>query len=169
MRYWFDTEFIERGPEYAIRLLSIGIVSEDGREYYAEAMHASALIHMDFDNFHDPWLRDNVLPHLRGITAETRRTRIAGDLMAFCSAEEYGKPEFWAYYADYDWVVFCQIFGRMIDLPKGWPMYCRDLKQLLDEHDLRVTKQDAASEHNALNDARWTQRAWAEAQGQREE
>ena len=41
--------------------------------------------------------------------------------------------EFYAYYADYDWVVFCWIFGRMIDLPKGFPMYCNDLKQSLDE------------------------------------
>ena len=42
-------------------------------------------------------------------------------------------PEFYAYYADYDWVAFCWIFGKMIDLPKGFPMYCRDLKQMLDE------------------------------------
>ena len=42
------------------------------------------------------------------------------------------KPEFYAYYADYDWVVFCWLFGKMIDLPKGFPMYCRDLKQDLD-------------------------------------
>lgn len=42
-------------------------------------------------------------------------------------------PEFYAYYADYDWVAFCWLFGRMMDLPKGFPMYCRDLKQMLDE------------------------------------
>ena len=39
---------------------------------------------------------------------------------------------FYAYYADYDWVVFAQLFGKMIDLPKGFPMYCKDLKQELD-------------------------------------
>lgn len=41
--------------------------------------------------------------------------------------------KFYAYYADYDWVVFCWIFGKMIDLPSGFPMYCRDLKQIMDE------------------------------------
>lgn len=54
---------------------------------------------------------------------------------------EYGSDEFtddndiqfFGYYADYDWVLFCSLFGRMIDLPKGFPMYCRDLKQMLDE------------------------------------
>ena len=42
-------------------------------------------------------------------------------------------PQFYGYYSDYDWVVFCWLFGRMVDLPKGFPMYCIDLKQILDE------------------------------------
>ena len=42
-------------------------------------------------------------------------------------------PEFYAYYADYDWVVFCWLFGKMINLPNGFPMYCIDLKQELDK------------------------------------
>jgi len=73
------------------------------------------------------------------------------------------KPEFYAYYADYDWVVFCQLFGTMMDLPKGFPMYCKDLKQTLDEEiynhdwnllqDSRYPKQ--TNEHNALTDAKW--------------
>ena len=32
------------------------------------------------------------------------------------------KPEFWGYYSDYDWVVTAQMFGTMMDIPKGWPM-----------------------------------------------
>ncbi|HJY21383.1 MAG TPA: hypothetical protein VJ279_00780, partial [Hanamia sp.] len=28
-------------------------------------------------------------------------------------------------------------FGRMIDLPKGFPMYCKDLKQMLDDAIMR--------------------------------
>lgn len=42
-------------------------------------------------------------------------------------------PEFYAYYCAYDWVAFCWIFGKMKDLPKDFPMYCRDLKQIFDE------------------------------------
>lgn len=81
--------------------------------------------------------------------------------------------QFYAYYADYDWVVFCSLFGRMIDLPKGFPMYCIDLKQMLDEtasigrrhkegfeRALSSTKNHPnypkqKNEHNALDDARW--------------
>ncbi|MEO0869841.1 MAG: hypothetical protein AAFY17_15665, partial [Cyanobacteria bacterium J06642_11] len=33
MRYYLDTEFIEDG--HTIDLISIGLVAEDGREYYA--------------------------------------------------------------------------------------------------------------------------------------
>ena len=35
MKYWIDTEFIER--PYSIDLISIGLVAEDGREFYAES------------------------------------------------------------------------------------------------------------------------------------
>lgn len=33
MRYFYDTEFIEDG--HTIDLISIGVVAEDGRSYYA--------------------------------------------------------------------------------------------------------------------------------------
>lgn len=45
----------------------------------------------------------------------------------------HAQPEFYGYYCDYDWVLFCSLFGTMMDLPKGFPMYCRDTKQMLDE------------------------------------
>ena len=74
--------------------------------------------------------------------------------------EEYlknDKIEFYGYYADYDWVVFCWIFGRMIDLPKGFPMYCKDLKQMMDRENIKREKihTEPATEHSALEDARW--------------
>lgn len=166
MRYWFDTEFIERGRFEPIKVLSIGIVAEDGREFYAERQAARQMIDDDFAQYGDDWLLKNVAPHLE--RNEKRRCGVdemKQRILAFIGDDL--TPEFWGYYADYDWIVFCQIFGRMIDLPKGWPMYCRDLKQVLDTFEIRVTKQDSAQEHNALNDARWTRDAWCEALSQR--
>ena len=89
-------------------------------------------------------------------------------------------PEFYGYYSDYDWVVFCWLFGKMIDLPKGFPMYCIDLKQSLDqliidelpslrdkngnippfEEGLRLMKSHRnypiqSDEHHSLKDAEW--------------
>jgi hypothetical protein len=160
MRYWFDTEFIERGPEHPIRLLSIGIVAEDGREYYYEKPDARELINHDFNVFGDRWLIENARPHLAkdgyhifGLNDPRQ------EIISFVG----DRPEFWAYFADYDWVALCQIFGRMIDLPKGWPMYCRDLKQEMESRGFKreLLPEQGIAEHSALNDARWTRDAWA--------
>lgn len=166
MRYFFDTEFIEDGR--TIDLISIGIVAEDGREYYAQSSQA------DLQKA-DDWVKENVLAHLehRRVLAPCRaghpmnapcpwksRGLIRSDLLAFCWPDTYGKPEFWAYYADYDWVVLCQLFGRMIDLPKGWPMYCRDLKQWADDLGGLKLPEQGKGEHHALADARWNREAW---------
>ncbi len=145
MRYWFDTEFIEDGK--TIDLISIGVVSEDGREYYAESLEC------DLSRASD-WVKGNVLPHLNGFAVP--RARIASDLIGFMGA----KPEIWAYYADYDWVALCQLFGTMMDLPKDWPMYCRDVKQLCDSLGNPILAKQTSQEHNALADAVWTKQAW---------
>lgn len=184
MRYWFDTEFIEDGK--TIDLVSIGIVAEDGREYYAVSHEFNA-----YKLFDNPWLAENVAPHLPWMALPTgtaltwvtadkdtstglwkHRDQIAQEIIAFCDPDTYGKPEVWAYYADYDWVALCQIFGRMIDLPEGWPMYCRDIKQEADrlqewirwfnsapDYKLILPKQEG-DEHHALADARWNRQAW---------
>ena len=147
MRYWFDTEFIEAGR--SIDLISIGVVSEDGRRYYAESMECRL-------ERAGPWVSEHVLPHLTGV--KTGRWEIAGALEVFMGRE----PEIWGYYADYDWVVLCQLFGTMMDLPKGWPMYCRDVKQLCDSRgNPPLPKQIPETEHHALYDAIWTKQAHA--------
>lgn len=148
---WFlDTEFDENGR--TIDLISIALVSTDS-EYYAVASDGwdSAKCNL--------WVRENVLPKLPPREAPTWRSRaqIAGDITKLFFGD---RPVVWGYFADYDWVVFCQLFGRMIDLPKGFPMYCRDLKQEMERlgikrEDLPASLQHQADEHNALADARW--------------
>lgn len=144
-RIWFDTEFIEDGR--TIDLISIGMVRDDGATYYAECAEADL-------SRADDWVKANVIVHLRG--GAKPRAVIAREIIEFAGA----KPEFWAYYADYDWVALCQLFGRMIDLPKGWPMFCRDLKQwAMDLGNPGLPEQDSA-EHHALADAQWNRQAW---------
>lgn len=142
MRIYLDTEFVERGYE-RIELISIGLVAEDGREFYAVASDG-----WDPEHAND-WVKANVLTKL-GNDPRMPRTLIAEMIRDFAGE----KPEFWGYYSDYDWVLLCQLFGTMMDLPKGWPMFCRDVIQLCkDNGDPRLPKQDG-SEHNALADAR---------------
>lgn len=154
MKYFFDTEFIERGSRHPIELISIGIVAEDGREFYT--------ISSEFDPSHaSQWVRDNVIAKLGdygGLTASL--AQISEAIQGFCNPEKYGKPELWAYFADYDWVVFCQTFGTMMDLPHDYPMWCRDLKQLAWSRGIDKLPEQGKGEHNALDDARWNKRAY---------
>lgn len=150
MKYFLDTEFSERGREHPIQLISIGIVAEDGREFYA------ALAGVDEENCNQ-WVKDNVLPHIKGMWKHPHQY-VASEIKVFVGSDP--NPEFWGYYADYDWVVFCQMFGAMIDLPKGWPMFCRDIKQLAVDKGNPKLPEQSSTEHDALNDARWNKLAW---------
>lgn len=145
MKYFFDTEFIEDGK--TIDLISIGIISSDGRTFYAEASEC------DFTKA-SPWVKENVFPHLTG--THTFRRDIAAGIKEFVGE----KPEFWAYYADYDWVALCQLYGTMMELPKGWPMYCRDVKQLCSMFGNPQLPEQVTQKHNALADAVWTKEAY---------
>jgi hypothetical protein len=248
MKYYFDTEFLEGAQSNrfmgikigetkpTIDLISIGIVAEDGREYYAASKDFNlkeAWNRHDLDYGHglqrlNPpkkvyWIRENVLKpmfeelwhknsHMENLhhvpyqfTYQNfnrlvkiygkSNQQIAMEIKDFCghwdgdsvvfrgSRPKYTtKPEFYAYYADYDWVAFAWLFGRMIDLPEGFPMYCRDLKQELDQKVLEIYPRDTMyhkedvvdsfdtklswikarpeypknnNEHNALSDAKW--------------
>lgn len=258
MKYFIDTEFIE-GPQTkrafflpigktraTIDLISIGIVCEDGREYYAISKDFNlreAWNRWQHPNDINPikarrkgftwinskpsrpvyWIRDNVLKPIydelerieivnyKGFTdpyyeldlnftySTLKRLikkhgksnkEIAEEIIKFTSLKAEGfdgtlnpvsvsrKPtpiEFYGYYSDYDWVVFCWLFGKMIDLPKGFPMYCKDLKQDSDRiYNLKKEEYSKGggrnfiiklsnhpnyptqtNEHNALADAKW--------------
>lgn len=211
MKYFLDTEFIESFHKplfgkrrHFIDLISIGIVAEDGREYYA--------ISNEFKyNDADEWVHNNVL----GVSFELdilnryshgdQRSRdldamegkghdgacqylikkygksnkqISEEIYAFInppvSVEGFlgwiekhnpiadggvshgcAQPEFYGYYSDYDWVLFCSLYGRMIDLPKGFPMYCIDLKQSLDDYITKWRNERIAKEKKKVNFATW--------------
>jgi hypothetical protein len=221
MKYFLDTEFHEykKKDTDTIELISIGIVDENRREYYAvcnefdlkAAWNSFQIkqVHGGMKNkfpngIKEYWLRENVLKQIfnelqqKELVKEYRanqcscslgikskkftyrnfkkfikkygksKKQIANEIKEFCIGDAFDvkrlveetNPEFYAYYADYDWVVFCWLFGRMIDLPKGFPMYCKNLKQIMDERGYdkdwkRKYCPDPIIEHNALVDATW--------------
>jgi|DEB0MinimDraft_6_1074348.scaffolds.fasta_scaffold20035_2 hypothetical protein len=151
MRYYLDTEFYETPG--SIELISLGMVSEDGRELYFETPESRKLSQQT------PWLFDNVLPHLKAKYDVERANDVEQKKLILDFIGDDKSPEFYGYYADYDWVVFCWIFGRMIDLPEHFPMYCIDLKQILDAAELRIPdSMKPVSTHDALEDARYHKR-----------
>ena len=158
-RFFLDTEFIE--SQWQLHPVSIGLVHESGRSY-------SAVVDDFPAELADAWVQKHVLAKLPPKSEWKSRPSIARELRAF--VEDFGPygqfhaPEFWGYFADYDWVLFCWLLGgRMIDMPKGWPMYCKDLKQEMAR--LRIEKsdlppQDEASAHDALADAEWNRQVF---------
>jgi hypothetical protein len=172
-RWYLDTEFLEDGV--TIDLISIALVSEDGKaEYYAGNSGCSI---GRIQN--DPWLMKYVWPHLPPYAfpggAESfwkTKDHLRADLLRLFDIVRgtaiHGQPEIWADFASYDWVAFCQIFGRMIDLPSGLPMFCMDLMQDLRQQGIKrseLPKQDPQTEHSAIEDARWLRKAHRFAQG----
>lgn len=169
MRYAYDTEFLETGS--TIDLISIGIVAEDGREYYA--VNAD----MDHDRIkkHD-WLCQNVIPHLpltgkpyrldggntwifaldRCNTLVKPRWVIANEVRDFLLRPHADKVELWAYYGAYDHVAFAQLFGSMAGLPPGIPMFTHEIMQAIEQAPPEFTEPpQPRNQHNALADAFW--------------
>lgn len=139
MRVTFDTEFIER----PLTLISIGLVREDGRSYYAvSADFAEA----DCNEF----VRAEVLPKL-GTDGRDPLGVIAEEVREFLADAE---PEFWADHCAHDFTLLCDLYGGLTSLPEGWPTFCRDVKALSASlGDPPEPEQDAATRHNALSDA----------------
>lgn len=162
---WYDTEFLEDGK--TIELISIGMVREsDGAELYAvngEMPERRIRKHQ--------WLMENVVPHLPWPHGDARnhmprrwlydhadaavfsKQRLAEKVRRFITADP--DPQLWADYGAYDHVVLCQMFGPMVDLPDGIPMWTNDIQQEW----LRLGKPDLPEQvgaaHNALADARY--------------
>lgn len=163
MRIFYDMEFVERGRDLPLRLVSVGMVCDDGRELYL--INEECLS----DVARHPWLSFNVLPHLPakgtiagGILewdrehADYERVLPLDTLVTFVREfmVETRDLELWAYYGAYDHVVLCQLFGSMAELPSGIPMWTHELMQEW-ERAGRPTLPPMIGEHNAINDARW--------------
>ncbi len=169
MNYFIDLEFIERGAAHPIDLISIGIVAEDGREFYALNFDC------DWDKASD-WVKDNVLsclPPKPELNTPSITKRIDHSWYRHCAIGEAildfigddPTPKFWGEWCSYDWVVLCQLYGTMMALPKGWPMRCRDVVQFL-EDDLGLSQDDwpesleTDGNHNALLGAKTVKARW---------
>lgn len=165
MNYFYDTEFHEDGR--TIDFISIGVVAEDGREFYA--------VSNEFDTRRvakNDWLMENVMtsiehqafvvadrdgfPVVRDLyvtdPAAMSREQIALKLRLFLAEDR--NPVLWAWYGAYDHVCLAQLFGRMIDLPEQIPMFTNDIRTLVKlAGNVRLPEQPPGV-HNALQDAR---------------
>ena len=152
MRYYLDTEFDEK---HAV-LISIGVVSQDGRQFYA--------VNTDYDwSCASQWLIDNVQPLLMldfVSTIKGSAAEICDALVAFVGHDF--KTEFWGYKCAWDIVLVHRMFGGYNEISANQhpiPLVCHDLYQLGRSVGITSIKEKVKPfepAHNSLVDARWT-------------
>lgn len=168
-KLFFDTEFT--GLHQNTTLISLGIVSERGRTFYAEFT--------DFDKTHvDEWIEKNVIRNLllrnfdidRDYKPYSDDVIFRGDTQEVVQAlthwlgtdDEY---EVWSDCLSYDWVLFCQLFGHAFNVPKNVYYIPFDICTLFKDRGIDpdvgreefaglASKFDSSAKHNALWDAR---------------
>lgn len=177
MKIFFDTEFT--GLHKDTTLISIGLIDENGRTFYAE-----------FSDYYecqcDEWIRENVLTHLKWSKE--------GQVENFVNInndnwEAYGNKDYikivlndWLSQYDtvelvsdvchYDMVLFISIFGDAFSIPKNVNPACHDINQDIAKYyniteteafdlsredilsDNRYIVDDEIMKHNALYDAK---------------
>lgn len=164
VKFMYDTEFLEDGK--VVDLISIGIVNyHTGETFYA--------VSNEFDTravAKNWWLMENVMssiPHNQFVVSDFEGSPVVRDIYPTGSdvlsreeirdgIMEFTKgywPDFWAWYGAYDHVALCQLWGKMIDLPKRMPMFTSDLKQLHKQKGCPLMPSQPSGKHNALDDA----------------
>lgn len=175
MNLFFDTEFT--GLHAGTTLVSIGIVTENGKKFYAEFS--------DYDESQcDDWIKENVLKHTilggndilakrLGEDSETTvvlgsKTDIQYELGEWL--KQFDSVQFVSDVCHYDMVLLIDIFGGAFDLPKNVSAVCHDINQDIAKHygisereAFDKSREDIVSElcdafipsdkHNALYDA----------------
>ena len=127
-KLFLDTEFT--GLHQATTLISLGIVSECGKTFYAEFT--------DYDRTQlNDWLEENIIPNTWVAVHEpiTSMGEVVGDsrwadVHVFGSSDyikpfleewlsQFEKIVIWSDCLSYDWVLFCNIWGHAFSIPEN--------------------------------------------------
>ena len=172
-KLFFDTEFT--GLHQGTKLISIGLVSEQGLKFYGECTQFDD----GFKTITDRnWVHENVIPKLELMTGDTRDwSSLEGDttkaigshiFMGQCLATWlrcYGEIEMWSDTLSYDWVLFNDLWGHAFNLPESVYSIPFDIATLLHLKGVNpdINREEFAgitekthrrvSKHNALWDA----------------
>ncbi len=152
MRFFYDTEFIEDGT--TIDLVSIGVVDERGREFYAVSTEFNP-------DKAGQWVRDHVLDKLPPPSdpAWCDRATIRTNLLRFLQRDRE-RVELWAWFAAYDHVALAQLWGDMPALPRELPRFTRELRQRWEDVGKPTLPPPPTDAHDALADARHNLARW---------
>ena len=137
MKLFFDMEFT--GLHKNTTLISLGIVSEDGKKFYAEFT--------DYDeNQCDDWIKENVINNLKfelALGEHFWESECDGNVEALCNKEcvsywlnkwlsQFDTIQFISDVCHYDFVLLIDLLtngGTALDLPENISAVCRDINQ----------------------------------------
>lgn len=166
MKIFFDTEFT--GLHKNTSLISIGLISEDGKTFYGELK--------DYDKSQvNEWLQTNVIGNTSYLKEENNceiaskgydcvympfndKAQLLEDLKEWLL--QFRNIEMWSDCLAYDWVLFVDIFGTAFDLPRNICYIPFDICTLFKVKgiDPDISREEFAEmkgdKHNALHDAR---------------
>jgi len=167
---FLDTEFT--GLHSSSTLISLGMVCQSGKTFYAEFT--------DYDTTQiSPWLKENVINKLQGNLPVAATGVITGNEVAVCGSREtiatvlrqwlaqFGVIEIWADVPAYDWILFCQLFGGAMHIPKNifyapfdiaTLFRIKNLIEPVGKYERDISRHefagiDTGNQHHALNDA----------------
>lgn len=163
-KVFFDTEFT--GLHQKTTLISIGLVSDCGKTFYAELT--------DYDKTQiDEWLQENVInnliltdidnaAYLDGFTLVGNTEQVKDALSVWL--KQFDEVEMWSDCLSYDWVLFNNIFGHAFSIPKNVYYIPFDICTLFKANRIDPdinrenfafgeVKPEEAKKHNALWDA----------------
>jgi hypothetical protein len=169
-KIFFDTEFT--GLHQNTTLISIGLISECGKTFYAEFT--------DYDkNQIDNWLQENVINNLKFNNKELQtqstipfltegfnyigfgnKETIKNYLIEWLS--QFKEVEIWSDCLSYDWVLFNEIFGHAFNIPKNIYYIPFDICTLFQvkridpdiSREIFSEMTEGSQKHNALWDAK---------------
>ena len=162
MQVFFDTEFANTEPDKNghCHLISIGCITKDGREFYAE------LTDTWDDHLCSMFVLDTVLPLLEGGEYRMGVSDLAVRLKAWIEGLTDKEVVFHSDAPDYDWPFVEEIFDH-----NGWPTnLCKKCGVVGFNHDSQIRRYQSAMgqywqehgtrQHHALVDARSMLFAW---------
>lgn len=158
MFIFLDTEFT--GLHKDTQLVSIGLISEDGKEFYAEIGGINTEVQ-------DEWIKENVLDNtiMYGnasitdiVLDETNyhkgsKEEIREQLIEWLN--QFPEVQIISDVCHYDFVLFIDLFGSAFDLPDNVSAYCHDINQdianfysIPDDAAFNFSREDILAEHS---------------------
>ena len=165
MKVFFDTEFT--GLHKGSTLISIGLIAENGREFYAEFC--------DYDNKQvDEWLQENVINNLKFKNCENFINSNNIDFITMKGTKHdvgmalsdwfagFNNVEMWTDCGAYDWVLFCDIFNHAFNIPNNIYYIWYDICTLMNVKGINsdisregfIKNSIYGDKHNSMYDAR---------------